>query len=107
MAQTMALTTTMTPKLATTNTSRCSSCSNGGCCHHIVTNVRSQVICHATPSWDRFYFCYLSIFAINYLLTRSIFAIYDSTVFLLISIILRVYLSSFPFLVYIFLLYKP
>src|SRR5271168_2832008 len=25
----------------------------------IVTNVRSQVISHATPSWDRFYFYYL------------------------------------------------
>src|ERR1700678_606034 len=24
-----------------------------------VTNVQSQVICHATPSWDRFYFYYL------------------------------------------------
>src|SRR6202522_2253487 len=64
--------------------------------HPSVTNVQSQVISHATPSWDRFYFYYLSIFAI-----------YDSTVFLFISIILRVYLSSFPFLVYIFLLYKP
>src|SRR5271168_935711 len=72
-----------------------------------VTNERSQVICHATPSWDRFYFCYLSIFTIAYLLTCSIFAIYDPTVFLSISIILRIYLSFFPFLVYTFLLYKP
>src|SRR5271155_4403690 len=44
MAQTMALTTTMTPKLATTNTSRCSSCSNGGCCHHI-TSERDEDNC--------------------------------------------------------------
>src|SRR5271168_423159 len=73
-----------------------------------VTNVRSQVICHATPSWDRFYLFYLSsILTITYLLTRSIAAIYDSTVLPSISLILRVYLSFFPFLFYISLLYKP
>ena len=50
-----------------------------------VTNVRSQVISHATPSWDRFYFYYLSIFAI-----------YDSSfdVFYLCYL----WLDSFPFL---------
>src|ERR1700678_1398718 len=47
------------------------------------------------------------IFAITYLLTCSIITIYDPTVFLSISIILRISLSFFPFLVYTFLLYKP
>src|ERR1700678_4343946 len=48
-----------------------------------------------------------SIFAIAYLLTCSIITIYDPTVFLSISIILRISLYFFPFLVYTFYSAKP